>query len=109
MKPPHDFMSFLTRLIAHGRGLCYKDRYGAVTAVMIQPLLKLDKVNADPATVQKLADCGVTDAIVIGSDARGVPILLALATLKTYLLDPGRSDPGAYLKDEITIALGRSD
>ncbi len=109
MKQPLDFMSFLSRLIAHGRGLCYKDRYGAVTAVAIQPLLKLDKVNTDPATVKTLADRGVTDAIVIGNDARGVPILLALATLKTYLLDPGRTEPGGYLKDEITILLGRDD
>jgi hypothetical protein len=102
MKSP-DFISFLSDLIAHGKDLQYKNRYGALVAVKIQPLMKLDKVNSDPATVKKLSDLGVEDAIVIGNDENGIPIILATKTLKTYLLDPGITQSGEYLKNEISI------
>ncbi len=98
-----DLISFLSDLIAHGKDLQYKNRYGAFIAIKIQPLIKLDKVNSDPATVKKLADLGVQDAIVIGNDENSVPILLNTKTLKTYLLDPGITQPGEYLKNEISI------
>jgi len=102
MKNP-DFISFLSDLIAHGKDLQYKNRYGSLIAVKIQPLMKLDKVNSDPATVKKLTDLGVQDAIVIGNDENGIPVLLNTKTLKTYLLDPGITQPGEYLKNEISI------
>lgn len=93
----------LAKLMSQAKGLHYKDRYGAQVQVRIQPLVKIEKMNADAATLRTLEACGVTDALVIGNDAAGIPILLACATLKTYLLDPGMSGPGQYLKNEISL------
>ena len=59
--------------------------------VLVQPLAKLDKLNADPIYKGKLADCGVQNAVVIGCDEKGVPIVLDCKDLKTYLLDPASS------------------
>jgi hypothetical protein len=105
MKNP-DFIAFLSDLIAHGKDLQYKDRYGNLVAVKLQPLLKLDKVNSNTATVKKLSDLGAQDAIVIGNDEHGVPILLNTKTVKVYLLDPAVTQQGEYIKNEIKIITG---
>ncbi len=94
---------FLATLMQHAKDLQYQNRYGAVMKVRIQPLAMLDKVNADPANIAKLRDVGAQDALVIGADETGIPILIACATLKTYLLDPAQTAPGSYLKNPITI------
>lgn len=96
----------LAKLISQAKDLHYTDRYGAQVQVRIQPLVKIEKMNADAATISKLDDYGVSDALVIGNDAAGTPILLDCATLKTYLLDPGMTAPGQYLKNEIAIKAG---
>ncbi len=93
----------IAELIRHAKTLQYQDRYGTVVKVVIQPLAQLDKLNSDPASLAKMAALGVKDALVIGSDAAGIPILIACQTLKTYLLDPGMTAPGSYLKNEIKI------
>jgi hypothetical protein len=56
--------------------------------------------------VKKLSDLGAQDAIVIGNDEHGVPILLNTKTVKVYLLDPAVTQPGEYIKNEIKIITG---
>jgi hypothetical protein len=90
-------------LIRHAKTLQYQDRYGTVVKVVIQPLAQLDKLNSDPASLAKMAELGVKEALVIGSNEAGIPIVIACQTLKTYLLDPGMTAPGSYLKNEIKI------
>jgi hypothetical protein len=94
---------YLADLIAHAKTLQYKNRYGALVPVRIQPLAQLDKLNADAATVAKMRASGAQDALVIGADETGVPILISCETLKTYLLDPAMPESGSYLKNEIKI------
>lgn len=94
---------YLADLIAHAKTLEYKNRYGALVKVRIQPLAQLDKLNADAATVAKMRASGAQDALVIGADETGIPILISCETLKTYLLDPAMPESGSYLKNEIKI------
>jgi hypothetical protein len=94
---------YIAELIQHGKTLQYKNRYGAQEPVTIQPLAALDKLNSDSANLAKMRDLGVHDALVIGADAAGIPILIACQTLKTYLLDPDLTTSGSYLKNEIVL------
>jgi len=94
---------YLAELIQHAKTLQYKNRYGALVKVQIQPLAQLNKLNADAATVAKMRESGAEDALVIGADEAGIPILISCQTLKTYLLDPAMPAPGSYLKNEIKI------
>ena len=96
---------YLAGLIRHAKTLHYQDRYGTEVKVVIQPLAQLDKLNSDPASLAKLAELGVKDALVIGSNSAGIPILIACQTLKTYLLDPAMTAPGSYLKNEVKILI----
>ena len=102
MKKPTDFVSFLTNLVSHGKSLHYKDKYGAVVKLAIQPIAKLDKLNSDPKNAKVLSECGIKQAAVIGSDEHGVPVLLDCESLKTYLLDPASTGPDC-IKNAITI------
>jgi len=102
MKNPPDFITYLGGLIAKAAKLVYQDPYGKTIKVRIQKLADLNKVNAKPENIRKLAECGVENAVLIGSDELGVPILLDCGTLKTYLLDP-ESVGQEYLKHQITI------
>ncbi len=103
MRKQNDFVTYLGELISHGKDLHYKNEYGAAVKVIVQPLAKLDKLNADPINIKKLADCGVQHAVVIGCDEHGAPILLDCDSLKTYLLDPA-STGKEYIKHSIIIA-----
>lgn len=94
---------YLAELLQHAKTLEYKNRYGALVKVNIQPLAQLDKLNADPGTVAKMRASGAEDALVIGADEAGIPILISCQTLKTYLLDPAMPESGSYLKNEIKI------
>lgn len=94
---------FLAELLQHAKTLQYKNRYGTLVKVNIQPLAQLDKLNADPGTVAKMRASGAEDALVIGADETGIPILISSQTLKTYLLDPAMPEAGSYLKNEIKI------
>jgi hypothetical protein len=94
----------LAELIQHAKTLQYKNRYGTLVKVHIQPLAQLDKLNADTGTLAKMRESGAQDALVIGADEAGIPILISCLTLKTYLLDPAMPTPGSYLKNEITIS-----
>ena len=94
---------YLAELIEHGKSLQYKDRYGSLIKVIVQPLAKLDKLNADAANIAKMSALGAKESLIIGSNEAGVPIIIACQTLKTYLLDPGSTDPGSHLKNEIVI------
>jgi hypothetical protein len=94
---------YLAELIKHAKTLQYKNRYGALMKVNIQPLAQLDKLNGDAGTVAKMRESGVEDALVIGADEAGIPILISCQTLKTYLLDPAMPESGSYLKNEIKI------
>ena len=96
---------YLAELIEHGKTLHYKDRYGSLLKVNIQPLAQLNKMNSDAATLAKMSALGVKDALVIGSNEAGIPLIIACQTLKTYLLDPEMTNPGSYLKNEIVISL----
>jgi hypothetical protein len=94
---------YLAELIQHAKTLEYKNRYGALVKVRIQPLAQLDKLNSDAGTLAKMRESGVLDALVIGADEAGIPILISTQTLKTYLLDPAMPESGSYLKNEIKI------
>ena len=94
---------YLAQLIEHGKSLKYKDRYGSVIKVMVQPLAKLDKLNSDAANVAKMSALGAKESLVIGSNEAGIPIIISCQTLKTYLLDPASTYPGSHLKNEIAI------
>ncbi len=94
---------YLAELIQHAKTLQYKNRYGTLVQVRIQPLAMLDKLNADAANVAKMREAGAKDALVIGADEAGMPILISCQTLKTYLLDPSMTAPGSYLKNEIKL------
>lgn len=94
---------YLADLIQHAKTLEYKNRYGALVKVHIQPLAQLDKLNSDAATLAKMSASGAQDALVIGADETGIPILISCQTLKTYLLDPAMPEAGSYLKNEIKI------
>ncbi len=102
MKNKPDLISYLGELIAKAASLVYLDPYGKSVRVRIQKLADLNQVNAKPENVRKLAECGVENAVLIGSDERGTPILLDCGTLKTYLLDPEAAGKD-YLKHPITI------
>jgi hypothetical protein len=94
---------YLAGLIGHARTLQYQNRYGALVKVHIQPLAQLDRLNADAPTVAKMREAGAADALVIGADEAGIPILISCQTLKTYLLDPAMPSAGSYLKNEIRL------
>ena len=94
---------YLAELIKHAKTLQYKNRYGALVKVNIQPLAQLNMLNSDAATLAKMHESGAEDALVIGADEAGIPILIACQTLKTYLLDPAMPESGSYLKNEIKI------
>lgn len=94
---------YLAELIEHGKSLQYKDRYGSLIKVNVQPLAQLNKLNSDAATLAKMTELGVKDALVIGNNEAGIPLIIACQTLKTYLLDPTMTNPGSYLKNEIVI------
>ena len=94
---------YLAELIQHAKTLQYQNRYGVVVKVRIQPLAALDKLNADAANISKMRESGVQDALVIGADETGIPIIISCQTLKTYLLDPALTAPGSYLKNAIVI------
>jgi hypothetical protein len=59
---------YLAELIQHAKTLQYKNRYGALLKVNIQPLAQLDKLNADAGTRTKMQESGAQDALVIGAD-----------------------------------------
>ena len=96
---------YLAKLIENGKMLHYKDRYGSLVKVNVQPLAQLDKMNSDAATIAKMSELGVKDALVIGNNEAGIPLIISYQTLKTYLLDPEMANPGSYLKNEIVILL----
>lgn len=102
MKQHPRLIPHIADLIAHAGGLSYQDHHANAVMVRIQPLAMIEKINADPATARKLGEGGVVDALVIGNDEFGVPILLSCESLKTYLFD-AEDEPGSYLKHEIVI------
>ncbi len=103
MTPNDNLVLHIANLIGHSKDLYYKDHYGAKVRVVIQPLARIERVNADKTNQKKLADAGAGNAMVIGNDELGVPVIISCETLKAYLLDSDSLDPGEYLKHEITM------
>ena len=71
--------------------------------VKIQTLANIEKANNDKTNIKKMMEGAVANALVIGNDEFGVPIVMSRETLKTYLFETTDIVPGDYLKNEITI------
>jgi hypothetical protein len=97
--------SRIDELCNNSESLHYIDPHGTQIRISVQPRAVIEQTNANPATVAKLKKNGVSNCLVIGNDEFGLPLVIAIDNLKTYLLESDEMEKDEYLDYEITVRL----